>query len=102
MPCKGGTANPEAVRVVVTMAIMTAIQSAAGSVKSSAVLAALAGVLFLASGCTCKDIYQSGLGWRQNECRKVLDGAERARCMETANKDYDSYNKEKTAPADQR
>lgn len=70
--------------------------------KSSAVLASLAGVLFLVSGCTGREIYQSGLGWRQNECQKVLDAAERARCMETANKDYDSYDKEKTAPADPR
>lgn len=70
--------------------------------KSSAVLVLFAGVLFRASGCTGREIYQSGLGWRQNECQKVLDGAERTRCMETANKDYDSYDKEKTAPADQR
>ena len=50
------------------------------------------------TGCSGREIYQSGLGWRQNECQKMLESAERARCLETANTDYDSYNRERTAP----
>ncbi len=49
----------------------------------------------LLAGCTGRQIYDSAAGWRQNECRKILESAERARCMETANKDYDSYKKAK-------
>lgn len=47
------------------------------------------------TGCTSRQVYQSAAGWRQNECQKILEDAERARCMESANKDYDTYRKEK-------
>ena len=50
------------------------------------------------TGCSSREIYQSGLGWRQNECQKILESAERARCLETANMDYESYSRERTAP----
>lgn len=53
------------------------------------VLAAL-----LTSGCTGRQVYDSAAGWRQSECDKLLDDAARAKCMETANKDYDRYRKE--------
>ena len=49
----------------------------------------------LLAGCTGRQIYDSATGWRQNECQKILESAERARCMESANKDYDSYKKAK-------
>lgn len=49
----------------------------------------------LVAGCTGRQIYDSAAGWRQNECQKILESAERARCMENANKDYDSYKKAK-------
>ena len=59
-------------------------------------LATLALALAL-TGCTGRQVYQSATGWRQNECQKILESAERARCMESANKDYDTYTKEKGA-----
>jgi hypothetical protein len=46
-------------------------------------------------GCSSRQIYQSAAGWRLNECQKILDDTERAQCMEEANKDYDTYSKEK-------
>jgi hypothetical protein len=64
--------------------------------------AVMIGALLILPGCSSREIYQSGIGWRQSECEKILDGVERARCMETANKDYDSYERERTAPGDQR
>ncbi len=66
------------------------------------VAAVIAALPILSSGCSGRQIYESGVGWRQNECQKILESAERARCLETANKDYDSYNREKAAPAEQR
>jgi hypothetical protein len=47
------------------------------------------------AGCSGRQIYQSAAGWRMNECQKILDDAERARCLQSANKDYDTYKKEK-------
>jgi hypothetical protein len=61
----------------------------------------LASMLVLA-GCSGRQVYQSATGWRQNECQKILESAERARCMEQANKDYDTYSKEKNAAPEQR
>ena len=51
-------------------------------------------------GCSSRQIYQSATGWRQNECQKILESAERARCMDAANKDYDTYSKERSASSD--
>ena len=47
------------------------------------------------AGCSGRQIYQSATGWRMNECQKILEDAERARCLGSANKDYDTYKKEK-------
>jgi hypothetical protein len=52
------------------------------------------------AGCSGRQIYQSAAGWRQNECQKILDGAERARCLDSANKDYDTYSKEREITSD--
>jgi hypothetical protein len=51
--------------------------------------------MLLLAACSGKQIYESAAGWRQNECQKILESAGRARCMEAASKDYDSYNREK-------
>lgn len=50
--------------------------------------------ILVASGCSGRQIYQSAAGWRLNECQKILDDGERARCVQQANKDYDTYRKE--------
>jgi len=51
--------------------------------------------LLALAACSGRQIYQSAAGWRQNECQRILENAERARCLESANKDYDSYRKER-------
>jgi hypothetical protein len=58
--------------------------------------------MLVLSGCSGRQIYQSAAGWRLNECQKILEDAERARCMEQANKDYDTYSKERNASPEQR
>lgn len=56
----------------------------------------LVAMLFL-GGCSGRQIYQSAVGWRQNECQKILEATERAQCIDQANKDYDTYSKERNA-----
>lgn len=51
------------------------------------------------AGCSGRQVYDAGLGWRQNECNRMVDAAERARCLEKANKDYDGYSREKSRDA---
>lgn len=58
--------------------------------------------MLVLAGCSGRQIYQSAAGLRQNECQKILESAERARCMEQANKDYDTYNKERNVAPEQR
>jgi hypothetical protein len=59
-------------------------------------------LLFLAvcaiAGCGGRQLYGAGTGWRQAEGQKMLDNAERERCLRTANTDYDTYEKEKKRP----
>jgi hypothetical protein len=62
--------------------------------KHSRILSVAVLALML-SACTGRQVYQSAAGWRMNECQKILEDAERARCMQSANKDYDTYKKEK-------
>jgi hypothetical protein len=58
------------------------------------VLTGLMHVAVLTSACTSQQMYDSAAGWRHHECDKLLDDAARARCIETASKDYDTYRKE--------
>lgn len=58
--------------------------------------AGILSVVLLLGACTSRQVYDAGLGWRQNECNRMVDAAERARCLETANKDYDGYSREKS------
>lgn len=53
-------------------------------------------------GCSGRQIYQSGAGWRLNECQKILEDSDRARCVQQANKDYDTYSMERNASPEQR
>ena len=61
-------------------------------------LAGLMLVALLASACTSRQMYDSAAGWRHHECDKLLGDAARARCIETASKDYDTYRKEQDQP----
>ncbi|MEO8007950.1 MAG: hypothetical protein ABI728_05450 [Betaproteobacteria bacterium] len=54
------------------------------------------------AGCSGRQIYQSAAGWRQNECQKILEDGERARCMQQANKDFDTYSRERKFSAEER
>ena len=54
------------------------------------------------AACSGRQLYESAAGWRQNECQKILESADRARCMETATKEYDAYSRQKDAAPDQK
>ncbi len=55
------------------------------------------GAMLLLGACTSRQVYDAGAGWRQNECNKSIDAGERARCMETATRDYDAYRKQESS-----
>lgn len=48
----------------------------------------------LPAACSSRGVYDSAQGWRQQQCDKMLDNTARARCLEEANRDYDSYRKQ--------
>jgi len=64
---------------------------------------ALRGVVCVAllalAGCTEQQVYQSAQGWRRTECQKLLDNAQRARCMAEADRDFQSYSRERQPDA---
>jgi hypothetical protein len=67
------------------------------SLNPDILLVALLAAAVAQAGCSGRQIYDSAYGWRVHECQKILDDAERARCMQTANTDYDTYKKQKDA-----
>jgi hypothetical protein len=56
-----------------------------------AVAGLLCASLLAAAGCTSEQVYRSAQAWQQNQCEKNIDGAERARCLQSAGPGYDSY-----------
>jgi hypothetical protein len=52
-------------------------------------------------GCSGRQMYDAGYGWRMHACHQILDDYERARCLETAKMDYDTYKSNRAPdPAD--
>lgn len=45
--------------------------------------------------CSTQQAYNAALGWRQNECNRVLDKGDRDRCMEAAGRPYADYARER-------
>lgn len=49
-------------------------------------------LLFLVlQGCTAERAYNASQGLRLNECTKIADNAERARCYDSATQSYERY-----------
>ncbi len=46
-------------------------------------------------GCSSRQVYDGAAGWRQNECDRIVDAAERSRCLDTANLEYERYQRER-------
>jgi len=56
--------------------------------------------LFLITGCSNREVYDSLQGAKQNECNKIADNSARQRCFDDAGKSYDRYQREReTAPS---
>jgi len=51
-------------------------------------------VLALAlSGCAASLVYDSGRGWKQQECQKIPDQYERQRCLQSTAMSYPEYRR---------
>lgn len=48
----------------------------------------------LMGGCSSQQAYNAGQAWRQNECNKLTNMADRQRCMKEAGQPYDVYQKD--------
>ena len=54
----------------------------------------------IASGvvaCSPQQFYSAGQTWQRNECNKIIDSQERARCNASASKSFDAYQREAEA-----
>jgi hypothetical protein len=47
-----------------------------------------------AAACSPQQFYGAGQTWQRNECNKINDTQERARCNASASKSYDAYQRE--------
>ncbi len=50
-----------------------------------------------AAGCSTQDLYNVTQGWKAEECRRILDRDERARCEKSAAMSYEQYRRERDA-----
>jgi len=58
-------------------------------------IAAFAALTCALAGCSSRQVYDSAAGWRQNECDRIVDATERSRCLDTANLEYERYQRER-------
>ncbi len=56
-----------------------------------ALIGIAATTLSVVSGCTWQQAYASAQGWQRNACYRVIDQAERDRCLSSTNMSYDEY-----------
>lgn len=53
------------------------------------------GIAILAlSGCTTQQAYSAGQEWQRNQCNRMIDNAERNRCLEQMNTSYTDYKRQ--------
>ncbi len=45
----------------------------------------------LLQGCTAQKVYDAAQGARLDQCARIADNTERARCYDTATQSYDRY-----------
>ena len=50
-----------------------------------------------AAACSPQQFYGAGQTWQRNECNKINDTQERARCNASASKSFDAYQREAEA-----
>ena len=48
-------------------------------------------IFALLQGCAAENVYNAAQGARLNECTKIADNAQRARCYDSATQSYESY-----------
>jgi hypothetical protein len=51
----------------------------------------------LLAACSSQQLYNTGQGWQQQECRKLPDVAERQRCEKSSALSYERYQAEREA-----
>jgi len=52
------------------------------------------------SSCSTQQAYGVGQAWQRNECHKIIDAQEHARCMASTSMSYDEYRRRTEAAKD--
>ncbi|MDB6060228.1 MAG: hypothetical protein JWM78_331 [Verrucomicrobiaceae bacterium] len=55
--------------------------------------------VMLLGGCSHEQLYNSMQGARDEKCQKIIDGGERARCLDNAHQPYDKYRQQREEPS---
>jgi len=51
----------------------------------------IATLILMLQGCAAESVYNAAQAARLNECTKIADNADRARCYDSATQSYDRY-----------
>ena len=49
------------------------------------------------AACSSEQLYGAGQAWKQQECSKIADAAERGHCMGSMSRSFDDYQRESAA-----
>jgi hypothetical protein len=47
------------------------------------------------AGCAGQDLYQTSQGFRRAQCERILEADRRADCMRNADRDWESYERDR-------
>ena len=50
-------------------------------------------ILLALPACSSREMYNAGAGARQHECNRMVDRDERERCLRSANRTYEEYER---------
>jgi len=62
--------------------------------RLTGLIAAAAAILSIAPGCTWQQAYFVAQQWQRNECNRLVEQAERDRCVRNATMSYEDYRRQ--------
>jgi hypothetical protein len=62
--------------------------------RLTCLIGAAAAIMSISSGCTWQQAYSAGQGWQRNECNRLVEQADRERCLSNSNMSYEDYRRQ--------
>jgi hypothetical protein len=67
------------------------MSAGSGTARMLRLIGLIGVVATVLAGCTWQQAYYAGQQWQRNACNRLIEQAERDRCLSNANMPYDDY-----------